>query len=67
MTEVLLRVPGGQIHRAHKENGVYVTFEGCNLDDAKDEYEVGPDALEGAEPNDLCENPSCFPAISDAA
>jgi hypothetical protein len=46
----------GQIHRRINVDGELYTIEGCNLDDAGAYEIVGPDALENAEPGQLCEN-----------
>jgi hypothetical protein len=50
----------GRIHRrVLTDQGNVLTFEGDNLDAAGEYSIVGPEALDNAEPGDLCER--CFP------
>jgi hypothetical protein len=56
----------GRIHRrVLMPSGELLVNEGCNLDDAGAYEVVGAEALENAEPGQLCEND--FPPVGEAA
>lgn len=67
MSEILTRdLSSGRIHRRNLVDGIVTpqSFEADNLDQAGEYEVVTADALEHAEPGELCER--CFPDVGVA-